>query len=167
MADAAIIAAIKRAEGWPRYTNHPDDLGGATKGGITLDTLRAWRKNPALGLGALQALEESEADAIYQFQYLQPFAAIPDPALRHYLIDLGVLRGPRRAAMMLQDILGVESDGWIGPKTLTALADFKAPQVLVMLIGARFIHIADRVRQNPSQQTFAKGWRHRNRTFLP
>lgn len=167
MTDVQILTAIKRAEGWPTYTNHPEDLGGATKGGITLQTLRVWRHRPDTSVADLKALTEAEADAIYQFLYVQPFAAIPDHALRHYLIDLGVLRGPRKAAMMLQDIVGVEADGWIGPKTLAAVATFDAEQVLVMLIGARFVHMAQRVRDLPSQAKFLKGWRNRNRSFLP
>lgn len=166
MMDAQIINAIEKAEGWPKFTDHPDDLGGPTKGGITLTTLRAWRGNPAVTVAELKALERPEARAIYQFMYLQPFASILDPALRHYCIDLGVLRGPRKAAMMLQDIVGVNADGWIGPKTLAAMEPFKR-YLLVMLIGSRFAHIAQRVRELPSQETFRRGWRNRNTSFLP
>jgi lysozyme family protein len=98
---------------------------------------------------------------------VQPFATIPDPKLRHYLIDLGVLRGPRRAAMMLQDIVGARpADGWIGPKTLKALERYKT-HALVMLIGSRFTHIEQRVRDNPTQEENRNGWRNRNDSFLP
>jgi len=166
MTDIQIIDAIEKQEGWPKFTNRADDLGGPTKGGITLTTLRAWRNNPKLQIADLKALERPEARAIYQFMFLQPFVAILDPALRHYCIDLGVLRGPRKAAMMLQDIVGVPADGWIGPKTIAALQPFKR-HALVMLIGARFVHIEDRVRENPSQIWARDGWRNRNRSFLP
>lgn len=166
LTDAQIVAAIKKAEGWPKYTNHPHDLGGPTKGGITLDTLRTWRRDPTLTAVDLQVLTEPEANAVYQFLYLQPFAAITDRALRHYLIDLGVLRGPRRAAIMLQEIVGADADGWIGPKTMTALKPF-AKHILVMLIGSRFTHIEGRIRENLTQRTFRNGWRARNASFLP
>ena len=165
MTDVQMIAAIKRSEGWPKFTDHPHDLGGPTRGGITLETLRVWRRDPTLTVADLKALEESEADAIYQFLYLQPFASIAAPKLRHYLTDLGVLRGPRKAAQMLQDIVGVEADGWIGPKTLAAMQPF-AKHLLVMLIGSRFSHIAARVRENPTQEWARKGWRNRNAEFL-
>jgi len=166
MTDAEIIDDIERSEGWPKYTNRKDDLGGPTKGGITLDTFRAWRRDPTLTAKDLQALERSEARAIYQFEFLQPFTSIPDQKLRHYLIDLGVLRGPRRAAMMLQDIVGADADGWIGPATLKALQPF-AKHALVMLIGSRFTHIAARVREDPTQKWARNGWRNRNARFLP
>jgi lysozyme family protein len=167
MTDEQIINGIERREGWPAYTNRPADLGGPTKGGITLATLRIWRNNPTLGVEALKALERPEARAIYQFLFLQPFATIPDQPLREYMIDLGVLRGPRAAAIMLQEIVGARpADGWIGPKTLEALEPFR-PHALVMTIGARFVHIENRVKAVPSQETFRNGWRNRNRSFLP
>lgn len=166
MTDAQIIDRIEKDEGWPKYTNHPDDLGGPTKGGHTLASFRLWRRDPTLTIADLKALERPESRAMYQFMFLQPFAAIADPVLRDYLIDLGVLRSPRTAAIMLQEIVGAEADGWIGPKTLTALQPF-ARHALVMLIGSRFTHIEGRVRENPTQRTFRNGWRARNQRFLP
>jgi lysozyme family protein len=165
--DAQIIDGIERREGWPTFTNHPEDFGGPTKGGITLATLRLWRNNPHVTVDELKALERPEARAIYQFLFLQPFAGVPDQKLREYLIDLGVLRGPRAAALMLQDVVGARpADGWIGPKTLKALEPLSR-HALVMVIGARFQHIEQRVRTVPSQETFRNGWRNRNRSFLP
>lgn len=167
MTDDQIIDAIEKKEGWPKYTNHPNDLGGPTKGGITLATLRAWRRDQRLTAVDLQALERPEARAIYQFMYVQPFDSIADASLKHYLVDLGVLRGPRRAAMMLQDIVGARpADGWIGPVTLKALERYKK-HALVMLIGARFTHIEERVREDSTQEWARNGWRNRNESFLP
>lgn len=166
MTDAHIIDAIEKNEGWPKINRHPHDLAGGDKGGITLGTLRTWRNDPTLTFADVEKLERVEARAIYQFMFVQPFAAIPDPKLRHYLIDLGVLRGPRKAAMMLQDVVGARpADGWIGPKTLNAIAPFKR-HVLVMLIGSRFTHIEQRVRENATQEWARNGWRNRNAAFL-
>lgn len=168
MTDPELIDDIERREGWPVYTDLPDDLGGPTKGGITLATLRAWRRNPVTTVASLITLERPEARAIYQFLFLQPFATLRpiDEAVYAFCVDLGVLRGPRRVALMLQEIVGATQDGWIGPHTLTALAPFKA-HLLVMLIGYRFAHIEQRVREQPSQRKFRAGWRSRNASFLP
>jgi lysozyme family protein len=166
MTDAQIIDAIELAEGWPKFTDHPADQGGPTKGGITLQTLRVWRGIPTLSTVDLIALERPEARAIYQFMFVQPFYALSGfPKLRHYLIDLGVLRGPRAAAIWLQEIVGATADGWIGPKTMKALQPFKR-HVLEMLIGVRFVHIEQRIRELPSQAVFRDGWRNRNAVFL-
>jgi len=163
--DAAILADIKRSEGWPKYTNRKTDLGGPTKGGITLDTFRTWRKNPRLTAADLQKLTESEADAIYRWMFMRPFDMVPDP-LRHYMIDLGVLRGPFRATTMLQEIVGTNADGWIGPQTIAAVEAFGATTTLIMIIGSRFTHIEARIRENPTQAEYRNGWRNRNRKFL-
>jgi lysozyme family protein len=167
MTDVELIATIKREEGWPAFTNDPTDLGGPTKGGITLDTLRVWRRNPFVTVEQLKLLDDVEADAIYQFMFLQPFAGITDAALRACLVDLGVLRGPREAGIMLQELVGARpADGWIGAETLAALTPFQ-PHALVMLIGARFAQIESRIRDAPLQVKFRNGWRARNQSFLP
>jgi lysozyme family protein len=165
--DEQTIDGIEKDEGWPKYTNRATDLGGPTKGGITLDTLRAWRNDPTLTAVDLQALGRPEARAIYQFMFLQPFALVPDAALRRYLVDLGVLRGPRKAAIMVQEIVGARpADGWIGPQTVKAMQPW-LKHLLVMLIGSRFTHIEARVRENPTQEEYRQGWRNRNARFLP
>jgi lysozyme family protein len=167
MTDEKIIDDIEKSEGWPKYTNHPNDLGGPTKGGITLNTLRAWRNNPNTSIADLMALSREEARAIYQFMFVQPFALITDGSLKHYLVDLGVLRGPRKAAIMLQMIVGARPfDGWIGPVTLKAMKPFTPRDLKVMLIGSRFTHIETRVLENETQEWARNGWRNRNGKFL-
>jgi len=165
MNDRDILAAIIANEGG--YVDHPADAGGPTNMGITAATLGEWR---LLGRVAtreeVQALTRQEAEAIYAVRYLSPFRDIEDAKLRHYLIDLGVLRGPRKAAQMLQAQVGTEQDGWIGKETLAAMVPLAA-HLLVLLIGARFAHIEQRVLENPSQAAFRDGWRARNRRFLP
>ena len=166
MTDAQIIDSIEVAEGWPRINRNPADVAGGDKGGITLGTLRMWRNNPMLTFADVEALERGEARAIYQFMFVQPFAVLTGfPKLRHYLIDLGVLRGPRAAAIWLQEIVGATADGWVGPKTLKALEPYKR-HLLAMLVGVRFVHIEQRIRDLPSQAVFRNGWRNRNAGFL-
>jgi lysozyme family protein len=168
MTDNQIIDGIEKREGWPKYTNRPDDLGGTTKGGITLDTFRAWRHDPTLHPKDLELLDEPEARAIYQFMFLQPFAALGDERLRLFLIDLGVLRGPRKAAIVLQQVVGARPfDGWIGPETVKALKPFKCRDLLLMLIGSRFSHIEARVLEDKTQEWARTGWRNRNLGFIP
>lgn len=164
MTDAQILDRLEKAEGWPAFTSKANDP--PTKGGITLETLRVWRRDPTVTVQQLRALERPEARAIYQFMFLQPFQAIVDEELRYYLIDLGVLRGPRRAAMMLQDIVGARpADGWIGPKTLKAMEPFRK-HLVAMLVGSRFTHIEQHVREQPEDEEYRNGWRNRNAGFL-
>lgn len=165
MTDAQTIDEIEVAEGWPKYSAKKNDP--PTKGGITLDTLRLWRKDPTLTVSDLKQLERPEARAMYQFMFLQPFAAVRDEALRRYLVDLGVLRGPRTAAMVVQEIAGTPADGWIGPASVAALATLPPRQLLLMLIGARYVQIETHISEAPEDAEYRRGWRARNATFLP
>ena len=125
----AIVDAILKREGWPRYTNRPSDRGGPTKGGITLDTLSAWRKRPVTAAD-VEALEEAEVRAIYRSRYIDGpgFSSITDDALRALVIDCGVNHGTGRASTWLQDAVNdiagrplLNVDGAVGPKTLAAV----------------------------------------------
>ncbi len=125
----AIIDAILKREGWPRYTNRPSDRGGPTKGGITLDTLSAWRKRPVTAAD-VEALDEAEVRAIYRSRYIDGpgFSSITDADLRALVIDSGVNHGTGRASTWLQDAVNdvagrplLKVDGAVGPKTLAAV----------------------------------------------
>ena len=114
---------------WPRYTNRPSDRGGPTKGGITLDTLSAWRKRPVTAAD-VEALDEAEVRAIYRSRYIDGpgFSSITDADLRALVIDSGVNHGTGRASTWLQDAVNdvagrplLKVDGAVGPKTLAAV----------------------------------------------
>lgn len=117
-----LIDEILIAEGWPKFTNRPNDRGGPTKGGITLATLRGWRGQPVTEAD-VQALSEPEVRRIYQDRYIDEprFAEIDDSDLRCNVVDAGVLHGPGWAARRLQEIVGVAVDGAVGPVTLRAV----------------------------------------------
>lgn len=105
MADA--IGALLIREGWPRYTNHPDDNGGPTKGGITLATLSKWRKRPCTAAD-VEALTIDEVRAIYEHEYVAKpgFNRIRDRDLRELVIDCGVLHGVDDADAWLRAAMG-------------------------------------------------------------
>jgi len=133
-----LITEVMRREGWPKYTNHPADKGGPTKGGITLATLSAWRKRPVTAAD-VEALTEAEVRGIYAQQYVRgpKFDQIADPALRHAVIDAGVLSGQPTAARWLQQAIGVTVDGIIGPRTLAAVNAASANVIRLRFTAAR------------------------------
>ncbi len=113
-----IIANIVRRES-SKYTNDPTDPGGPTKFGITLKTLRGWRKRHTLA-GDVRALTRPEAEDIYKHRYiLKPrFDKLSDENLARLLIDTGVLHGQAVAVRMLQRAVKATPDARLGPKTL-------------------------------------------------
>jgi len=120
MSEEEILEGILRREGGYRFV--PGDRGGATNFGITQATLGNWRK---LGRPAtpdeVRALPKEEAEAIYYAQYLAPFAAVPNAALKVQLIDFGVNSGVERAIRYLQRTLGIPATGELGLNTLSVL----------------------------------------------
>lgn len=101
------------------FTNDPADPGGATDFGITLATLSHWLGRAA-SVAELRAMTDAEKAAIYRGMFWNPIQGDALPAgVDLVVFDMAVNGGPRRAAQMLQTLVGATSDGQIGPKTLT------------------------------------------------
>lgn len=162
--DQTIDAILEREQG---FVNDPADRGGATKWGITQETLTASRGRAATPAD-VEALTPEEARAILRASYIERpgFLSIANAALFDAVVDCGVNMGPKRAAMLLQRALGVREDGIFGPATRAAL------QVLdVGLVYRRFV--AERIRRygriisnDPRQAKFAAGWLNRAAEFV-
>jgi lysozyme family protein len=169
-----IITDILRREG-SAYTNDPADHGGPTKYGITLRDLRSWRLNLALTADDVEALTEDEARAIYRKRYIADpgLEQIPDEWLRAFLVDAGVLQGPKNAIKFLQRSLGVATDGVLGPVTLAALAesDTQRTRKAVMreriqhLVAAALVDLPPDLVQSTNLK-FLRGWLNRVVSFL-
>jgi len=165
MTTESIIDEILRREGG--YIDHPDDRGGCTKYGITVDTLGLWRGRTAT-CADVALLTKDEAREIYRVRYIQQpgFAAVRDDQLRALLIDWGVNSGPRTAIRELQRVLGVTVDGTLGPQTRAALDARASADVFRLLLQARLYFVADLVQRFPAQRVFAAGWMRRIGEFL-
>ncbi|MBP2311875.1 glycoside hydrolase family 108 protein [Azospirillum soli] len=176
-----IIDDILRREGWPKFTNHPADKGGPTKGGITLATLRSWRASqPVVTAADVEALTETEARAIYHHRYVvQPgYAGIADPALRDAVVDCAVLYGADDASPWLQQaavMLGakIKVDGKVGPATIAAVNALDAGKLLVLVVAFRIMKAGEIVTKDAKkrgrtedQALNAWGWCNRAADFL-
>ena len=170
-----VIADIIRREG-PEFTDDPDDRGGPTRWGVTIGALSEYRR--AIGdltpetdegkRGAIRALTEQDARAIYQRLYIDKprFGDIKHPELRALVIDTGVLHGRHRAARWLQGVAGVKADGWVGDITLGAVNGREWRPLYLGLLARRYRGFADFVRSKPSQLKWLKGWTNRANEFL-
>ena len=104
-----------------------DDPGGPTMKGVTLGTYRAYRQRhgmPAPTKADLRAITDSEVRAIFKEGYWDEARCDDLPAgLDYAVFDFAINSGAARAVRVLQDIVGADQDGKLGPKTLRALAD--------------------------------------------
>jgi lysozyme family protein len=164
MGHEAILDNVIIREGG--FTHDSTDRGGATKFGITAQTLGDWR---TLGREAspeeVKHLSVSEARDIYQAQYLAPFAGITDPKVLEAVVDTAVNMGVRTATRQLQIAARVPADAVMGPVTLAAV-NARGADLLVPVVKARCLHYAQIVRADPSQSRFIVGWLSRALSLL-
>lgn len=108
------------------YSNRSTDKGGPTKYGITAKTLAAARGVPSVSAAQVEALTLTEADTIYRKSYWsQSGGDVLPKGLDYAAFDFGVNSGPNRAVKVLQQVVGVKADGWIGEQTLAAVKAYQ------------------------------------------
>ncbi len=139
------------------FVDHPRDPGGATKFGITRETLSRARGRP-VSIDDVRALTRAEAVAVYQRLYWDAVRADELPSgIDLAVFDLAVNSGPVRAARMLQNVLGVPADGIVGPVTLKAAQHADPAETIRRLTRAR-LGFLGRLAAWP---VFGRGWRRR------
>jgi lysozyme family protein len=139
-------------KGNPIAENDPDDPGGLTKFGIDQ------RSHPNVNI---RSLTEQTAAGIYHRDYWLPARAheLPIP-VGEVAFDIAVNNGKSRAVRWLQEILGVKTDGFIGPVTLAAAQKADAQALASKLIARRASFYRSIAKANKAK--FLKGWLNRN-----
>jgi len=157
------------------YGNHKDDLGGATRYGVTEAVARQHGY-----IGAMPLLPLSVAHDIYRKRFwnvlsLDPIAELSEP-IADELFDTGVNMGTGMAGAFLQralnslnrqqaDYADLIVDGVIGGKSVATLRSYlklrgKRGEIVMLralnsLQGARYIEISEARQAN---ETFTFGW---------
>ncbi|KAB2911619.1 MAG: TIGR02594 family protein [Hyphomicrobiaceae bacterium] len=163
----AALAHVLEMEGG--YTDDPYDPGGPTNCGITLaEFARDKGIEPSAGnVGALKAelkaIPAATVRRIYLERYWRPAAcpALPQ-ALALFHFDAAVNQGVVTAARMLQQAVGADADGEIGPETLAAVA----ARPLAQTLGAYAEIRRQRYRGLSHFWRFGRGWLRRVDTTL-
>lgn len=171
-----IINSIIEIEGG--YVNNPDDKGGPTKYGITLNTLKRYKNGATIN--DVMNLSKADAYSIYEYEYYKKpkINAIYDvsPNIAEEVLDSGINMGTQVAISFLQRALNALNykqsfyedlvvDGDVGAKTINALIAFKTKRgkegelvllkALNCLQGERYISLAEKREEN---ETFVYGW---------
>ena len=81
--------------------------------------------------------------------------------------------GPRRAAVWLQEAVGVTADGKVGPRTVEAVTDYgrrdqgrRRRPLQAVILAKRLVFLGELITKDPKQAVFAKGWMVRVAEFL-
>lgn len=155
------------------FVNHKADRGGATKYGVTQGTLSLWLKRLA-SVDDVRNLTKETAEEVYKstYYYGPRIDTLPE-ALQPQIFDMSINHGPRRAIVLLQDVLNVagytcSSDGVLGPTT-RKLAEQAYTAMGSYLINAiserRELFYNAIVAGDPRQAAFINGWIKRARSY--
>lgn len=137
------------------FSDHPQDPGGATMKGITLNVYREYKRNPHLTPVDLKAIPEDEVEAIYRKKYWNACQCDVLPSgVDVCVFDTAVNSGPGRAAKILQECVGATPDGSIGAGTLAALGKADPKLVILDYINKRQSYL-ESLKTFP---VFGKGW---------
>lgn len=123
------------------YTNDPDDLGGPTNMGVTQSTYDDYCRRHNMKTKDVKNLSRDEAIEVYYNDYWKASGAdkVDNPVGALILFDTAILHGVGRAKQFYK-----ASDG-----------DFSK------VMDMRRKHYEKRVKENPSQQKYLKGWNNR------
>jgi len=134
------------------FENDPDDPGGATKFGIDQ------RSHPNVDI---RNLTIDGAKAIYLASYWNKIRAdeMP-PKVGEIMMDIAVNNGSGRAVKWLQEIVGVDADGALGPLTIAAANASDGDKTAQRLLDRRteFYHSIAKGKM----AKFLTGWLNRN-----
>jgi lysozyme family protein len=151
------LSAVLKHEGG--YVDHPKDPGGATNLGITIGTAKANRmdldKDGDVDKADVRLIKPSDAGPVYKARYWDAVRGDDLPyGVDYAVFDYAVNSGPARAAMHLQEVVGVAPDGKIGPLTLAAVASWDAVALIEALCAKRIAFL----KRLSTWGTFGKGW---------
>lgn len=157
---------LKKWEGG--YVCDPDDLGGATNMGVTIETYRAYcRKKPELhrkniSIATLKKLNDETWMDIVKTLYWDKFRGddIQSQSVANMCVDW-LWNSGTVAIKRVQEIVGVKVDGIVGDKTIAAINNRSPLPLFGAIKEARKEYIEEICVKRPKNEKFRKGWMNR------
>ena len=141
-------------------TDEDSDRGGRTNLGITQRTYNEWLKKHKLKSSDVFNISKSTALKIYKEEY---WNIIKGDQLPHNvaksMMSMALTDGPQDSVRFVQKLLGIESTGFMGPKTLAAIwAKCKKDDKMFtkQIINAQLIRY-----NSDEQDKYKQGWGNR------
>lgn len=167
MANAlSMMPHIKRWEGG--YSCDPDDRGGCTMMGVTLNTYRRYY-GASRTCSDLKRITDEQWVTIFKAGYWDKMKAdqIGNQSLAELCVDMCWMSGTTTAIMRIQRVLGCKADGIVGPKTLYALN--KSPRANYEALWQMRYNWLCQIASVGNNRKFLKGWLNRlnSQKFVP
>jgi lysozyme family protein len=149
------VAKTLIREGGARFTDNPDDHGGATKYGISQ------RAYPNLDIANLT---EDQAKAIYKQDYWDKVSGdkLKSQSVAENIFDTAVNMGPTTATKLVQMTLSIGVDGKFGADTLKAVNAAGEGEFLAEYTLAKIARYAAICNKDRTQSRFLLGWVNRS-----
>lgn len=149
--DACFTMVLKHEGG---FVNHPKDPGGMTNLGVTRTNWELYLDHDVTEAD-MRALTPEMVKPFYKKNYWDRIRGDELPSGVDYAAyDLAVNSGTGRAAKYLQQIAGVTADGVIGPRSMEAIKNCDAEDVVDEICNMRMTFLEGL----GTFETFGKGW---------
>ena len=149
------LASVLAHEGG--YVNNPKDPGGMTNLGCTKTTWEEYCGHP-VDERTIRSLTPLDVAPLYKRKYWDKVKADDLPNGVDYVVfDAAINSGPGRAAKWLQACVNVYADGVIGDKTLQAVRNKDAKELINDYCAYRLAYL----KMLQTWPTFGKGWERR------
>ena len=136
------------------YVNNPKDPGGMTNLGVTKNVWAEWVGH-FVDEKQMRALTPALVSPLYKRKYWDKVSGDLLPSgVDHAVFDFAVNSGPGQAAKILQRLLGVKDDGFIGPQTLTKVVSVDSSKLIAEYNAARLAFL----QALPTWADFGNGW---------
>jgi lysozyme family protein len=149
------FAAVLVHEGG--YVFNPMDPGGETNLGCTK---AVWEEHCGhmVDTKTMKALTPADVAPLYKAKYWEKIKGNDLPSGVDYVVfDAAINSGPGRAAKWLQACVNVYADGIIGDKTIQAVLNKDAKELINDYCAYRLAYL----KMLQTWQTFGKGWERR------
>lgn len=149
------LANVLKHEGG--YVNHPSDPGGRTNLGVTQRVWEEWVKHD-VDEKQMRELTPEMVAPLYEEKYWQRVKGDDLPSGVDYVVfDASVNSGTGRASKWLQECVGVQPDGVIGPMTLRTVEAMVPADLVNLYCDKRLAFL----KELKTWETFGKGWERR------
>lgn len=149
------------------YVNHPNDKGGPTNKGVTLETWKKYGRDingdGVIDEKDLKLITEEDATRIMKRNYWDKIRAdeIESQSIANLLVDWVWGSGTGQSIPIVQQMVGATADGVIGPQTIAAINAQDPKEFFEKLHARRHVYFNRIVDSHPEQESFIKGWRRR------
>jgi len=148
---------LRRWEG-NKFVCDPDDMGGATKGGVTLDTFQ-------MVFGAdktaedLKNMTEDQWRHVMKDHFWDKCKAddIKNQSVAEIFVDWCINAGIGKV-VYVQNMVGTDPDGVVGPKTIAAINAADQARLHRRIKLARAKRFLNQIEAKTSQMKYFNGW---------